>query len=228
MTKKPLGIMLVIVVLLVALGCGGSKVDQGVVKGNKGAVKSRADKDIPAKNRPKTKTDTILINGEDKKFEFALFDDETVRFSTYIAEDMIGERGMAENGGRIFVFAKDKDKKDINSSIEITVKKKDAKNTVDYSVKAVKELVQTHGFKVIEHRAGTPEQYNIPGARSKVEFAIKKQNAFRAEITGTGIVFERGGYIYRIIIQYPLDRENEFKPRVDKMLSDIMFYDEKN
>lgn len=228
MTKKLLVIMLAVVALLLALGCGGSKVDRGAVKEDKGEVKSEKDKDIPAKNRPKTKTDTIQINGEDKKFEFTLFDNEAGRFTTYIVADMVVEQGMAEDGSRIFIFAKDKDKKDINSSVEINVKKKNAKNTVDRSVRAVRELAQTHGFKVIEYQAGASEKYNIPDARSKVEFAIKKQNAFRAEIIGTCIVFEHGGYIYRVVVQYPLDRENEFKPRVDKIFNDIVFYDEKS
>ena len=59
----------------------------------------------PTKDRPNTKTDTIILEGMEEPFQFTLHHSQALGFSTYIVDDMVVEEASSGEGDGVIVFA---------------------------------------------------------------------------------------------------------------------------
>lgn len=60
--------------------------------------------DDPAKDRPNTKTDMIILEGMEEAFQFTLHHSQALGFSTYIVDDMIVEEASSGEGDAMIVL----------------------------------------------------------------------------------------------------------------------------
>lgn len=179
-----------------------------------------ADSDNPAKDRPKTKTDTIELEGNKESFQFTLHDNPALQFSTYIVDDFLVEGASSGEGEALIVYANFAGNKNEDAKV-FFFSPSGGTQTVEEQAEQAKEAVKSEGFEIMERTDGSPNRY----ALSEMEFDISKKKDSGETILGTVSVFQHGDRVYRVIVQYPEDWTEGFVPRVHKMFEDIVWYE---
>lgn len=182
---------------------------------------SRTDEEIPAKNRPKTKTDTIELEGSKETFQFTLHDDPGLQFSTYIVDDFLVEGTSSGEGDTLIVYANFAGQKNEDAKVIYFSPSESTQTTVQEQAEAAKRSLESEGFEITKSNGEAPNRF----ALSEEEFHFSKQKENGHFLMGTVSVFAHGERVYRITVQYPEDWEEGFVPRVMKMIEDIMWYD---
>ena len=164
----------------------------------------------PAKDRPKTKVDQLLIEGMPEEKTFTLVVHDTLRFSTYYPEDMVVE--STENSVTIYAnFGGEKNDQAFLQFYGIQARERDVIEAAEATLNA-----NFHGYAVTEKERS---EFAIP--YSEREFLVT-----RARMAGTVSFFTRNGYLYVVTIHYPVEMGDGFAARVDKILDDIQWYDQ--
>ncbi|SHH22561.1 hypothetical protein [Tepidibacter thalassicus] len=178
-------------------------------------------KEIQAKKRPENKTDTIKINNSVKDINLKLYDDENLEFTTYIPEDMIAK---SKQGDFLSIYANFNGKQNKDAKLRFFSPIK----TVTSNVKNMKEVainnLKKDGFEILDNKSSDKKLIN----NSELEFDIIKKKDGKNDIVGTVSIFNHNNRFYYVIVQYPLEYKEKFMPRAEKILENIMFYDEKN
>jgi hypothetical protein len=177
--------------------------------------------DIPAKQRPAVKIDTISLEGTKEEFEFTLYDSEALGLTTYIVEDVIAESVSSGEGDAMLVYANFAGKKNMDALFNVFSPSEQM--TMEELAKFAKEITAVNGFEISEYRSDVPNRFE----GSIEEFGINKQKEDGVYIMGTVSLLEHNGRNYIITAHYPEDFAEGFMPRVLKMYDDMMWYDAK-
>ncbi|WP_274366259.1 hypothetical protein [Paenibacillus thermotolerans] len=177
--------------------------------------------EIPAKNRPKTKTDTIGLEGNEETFQFTLHDVPGLQFSTYIVNDFLVEGAGSGEGDTLIVYANFAGQTNEDAKAVYFSPSAGTQTTVEEQAEAAKRSLESEGYEVRQSDGEAPMRFAV----SEKEIHFTKQKEDGHYLLGTVSVFTRGDRVYRILVQYPEDWEEGFVPRVVKMMEDIMWYD---
>jgi hypothetical protein len=224
MKKRALSLVIFLLVLgyaVITTGCDHQR-NVGEGKKNEDTSKEPADSDqnTPTKNRPKTKTDTIAIEGNEDTFTFLLLDNPALGFSTYTVQGSKEQVSSSEEGDTMLVYPLGEINPD--AFVNFFSPPKGVKTTVEEQAKITKEMLANEGFIIPERVQDTPNRYDW----SDVEFDIQKEKDDWMYILGTVSIFQHGDRVYRVIVQYPEDWAEGFLPRVSKMFDDLVWYEE--
>ena len=176
--------------------------------------------DDPAKDRPNTKTDTIILEGMEEPFQFTLHHSQALGFSTYIVDDMVVEEASSGEGDAMIVFANFAGKRNEDAKVQIFSNSEGTNATIEEKKEFAREVVISNGFEIKQPSDNTPKRFDW----SEVEFDIRKKGS-NYSIVGTVSVFQQGDRVYYAIVQYPEEYEEGFIPRVVKMFDDIVWYE---
>lgn len=191
----------------------------GISDGQKAPDKQDA---IVAKQRPAVKTDVISLEGMEDEFQFQLYDDSNVGFTTYITKDMIAESFISEEGDSFIAYANFGGKKQEDAWIHIFKPSPSEAATVEELVALTKEELVSDGYELPERTTDAPNRFDF----SEVEFDAVKEDEQGMWFISNISIFKRGDEVYRLQIHYPEDYSEGFIPRTDKLIQDIMWYDE--
>lgn len=206
---------------IITTGCNHqSYVGEG--KKNEDTSKEPADSDqnTPAKNRPKTKSDTIAIEGNEETFTFLLLDNPVLGFSTYTVQGSMEQVSSTEEGDTMIVYPLGETNHE--AFVHFFSPPKGVKTTIEEQAEIAKELLANEEFIFPERVQDAPNRYDW----SEVEFDIQREKDYGMYILGTVSIFQHGDRVYRVIVQYPEDWAEGFLPRVSKMFDDIVWYEE--
>lgn len=229
MIKKYFVIATVMLVILGLTGCAAIREDGDSSTTTSSTTTERpttttteapaTSEDIPAKNRPQTKRDTISLEGMEETFSFGLIDSSALGFSTYITDDMKAESASSGEGDSLTIFANFAGRLNKDAMAQFFARPDGVRTTVREMTTLAEETAKFNGFEVAS-RSTDAYRYEF----SEAEFGIQKQ-VKNQTILGTVSIFRHGDRVYRFTVQYPEDYEEGFVPRVDKMLDDLMWYD---
>ncbi|MFJ7306160.1 LptM family lipoprotein [Peribacillus frigoritolerans] len=176
--------------------------------------------DDPAKDRPNTKTDIIILEGMEESFQFTLHHSQALGFSTYIVDDMVVEEASSGEGDAMIVFANFAGKRNGDAKVQIFFNSEGTNATIEEKKEFAREVVISNDFEIKQRSDNSPNRFDW----SEVEFDIT-QKGNNYSILGTVSVFQHGDRVYYAIVQYPEDYEEGFIPRVVKMFDDIVWYE---
>ncbi|MDP2211411.1 MAG: hypothetical protein Q8J63_06730 [Candidatus Aquicultor sp.] len=228
-TKKAVVTFIVLVLVSALSACSASDGQDGakstVTTQKKTATSdSKTVKDIPAKNRPKTKTGSLSIEGMTEDFTFTLADSVELEFTTYIASDMIAESASSSEGDSLFIYANYGGEKNRNARLFFFARPKAVKSSIEEMTELAKETIKVEGFRIKEPVAGNGA---LVFEWSQAEFDIEKQDKNGSRIVGIVSIFSHAGRVYWLIAEYPEELTEGFVQRMVKAAENIMWYDEK-
>lgn len=179
------------------------------------------DSEIPAKHRPKTKSDVISLEGMEEPFEFTLYDVPSLQFSTYLADDLVAESGSSGEGDTFTVYANFAGQRNEDAKVIYFAPDSSVHTSVNEQAKAAEQTLVDEGYDLLSGKNIT-KRFDF--SERELYFSKQKENGHLLLVTVS--VFERNNRVYRIMVQYPEDFEEGFMPRVAKMFEDIMWYAE--
>lgn len=228
-SKKIIVTFFILALILMVSACSGSDGQDGsksTATTQKKVATSDTDtvKDIPAKNRPKTKTVPLSIEGMTEDLTFTLADSAELEFTTYIASDMLAESASSSEGDSLFIYVNYGDVKNRDVRLFFFARPKLSESSIEEMDELAKETIQVEGYSVRERPAGNG---GLVFDLSEVEFDIEKRDQSGMRFLGTVSIFSHGGRYYWVIIEYPEEFTEGFIPRANAVIEDIMWYDER-
>ena len=176
-------------------------------------------KDTPSQTRAQSKNETLKIADQDITLDFNLYDDPNLEFTTYISQDMLAS---SKEGDFLTIYSNFNNEKNKKAKITFFSPIKTVSSSVENMTKVARDNVTEDGFETTNQ---TVNNYTLIDD-SDEEFDIIKKQEGKTDIIGKVSIFNNNERMYYVIIQYPLDLEKEFLPRAQKIISDMMFYDE--
>ncbi|MEJ8553993.1 hypothetical protein [Tepidibacter sp. Z1-5] len=183
------------------------------------AVEKEKIKDTPAQTRAQSKNETLKIANQDITLDFNLYDDPNLEFTTYIPQDMLAS---SKEGDFLTIYANFNNEKNKKAKITFFSPIKTVSSNVENMTKVARDNVTEDGFETTDQ---TVNDYTLINDADE-EFDIIKKQEGKTDIIGKVSLFNHNERLYYLIVQYPLALEKEFLPRAQKIISDIMFYDE--
>ncbi|RAP75639.1 hypothetical protein [Paenibacillus montanisoli] len=171
----------------------------------------------PWKNLPATKTDTIELEGMKESFEFTLHESAALGFSTYIANDLLAEEASSGEGDAMLVYANFAGQKNEDAKVHIFT---GTITTIEEQKAFAEQVVKNSGFEIRERTEPSRNRFEW----SESEFDIAGKSGSGETILGTVSIFQHGGRVYHAIVQYPVEYEEGFIPRIVKMFEDIVWH----
>ena len=229
LSKKIIVAFFILALILVVSACSSSDGQDGAkstatTQKKSAANDSKTRKDIPAKNRPKTKTGSLSIEGMTEDFTFTLADSAELEFTTYIASDMIAESASSSEGDSLFVYTNYGGVKNRDARLFFFARPKSVETSIEEMTELAKETIQVEGYSTRERLAGNQA---LVFDMSEVEFDIEKRDKGGTRFLGTVSIFSHGKRYYWVIIEYPEEFTEGFIARANAVIEDIMWYDEK-
>lgn len=182
-------------------------------------VEKEKIKDTPAQTRAQSKNETFKVTDQDITLDFNLYDDSNLEFTTYIPQDMLAN---SKEGDFLTIYANFNNEKNKKAKITFFSPIKTVSSNVENMTKVARDNVSEDEFETTDQ---TANDYTLI-EDSDEEFDIIKKQENKTDIIGKVSVFNHNERMYYAIVQYPQDLEKEFLPRVQKIISDMMFYDE--
>jgi len=182
-------------------------------------VEKEKIKDTPAQTRAQSKNETFKVTDQDITLDFNLYDDSNLEFTTYIPQDMLAN---SKEGDFLTIYANFNNEKNKKAKITFFSPIKTVSSNVENMTKVARDNVSEDEFETTDQ---TVNDYTLI-EDSDEEFDIIKKQENKTDIIGKVSVFNHNERMYYAIVQYPQDLEKEFLPRVQKIISDMMFYDE--
>ncbi|MDI6817214.1 MAG: hypothetical protein QME41_08515 [Actinomycetota bacterium] len=228
-TKKAIVTFFILALILALSACSTSDRQDGAkstatTQKKTAANDSKTGKDIPAKNRPKTKTGPLSIEGMTEDFTFTLADSVELEFTTYIASDMIAESASSSEGDSLFIYANYGGEKNRDARLFFFARPKAVKSSIEEMTELAKETIKVEGFRIKEPVAGNGA---LVFEWSQAEFDIEKQDKNGSRIVGIVSIFSHAGRVYWLIAEYPEELTEGFVERMVKAVENLMWYDEK-
>ncbi|WFD10575.1 hypothetical protein [Tepidibacter hydrothermalis] len=183
------------------------------------AVEKEKIKDTPAQTRAQSKNETLKIADQDITLDFNLYDDSNLEFTTYIPQDMLAN---SKEGDFLTVYANFNNEKNKKAKVTFFSPIKTVSSNLENMTKVARDSVTEDGFETTDQ---TINDYTLI-EDSDEEFDIIKKQENKTDTIGKVSIFNHNERMYYAIVQYPRDLEKEFLPRVQKIINDMMFYDE--
>lgn len=164
--------------------------------------------------RPATKTDVITLEGMDEEFEFNLYEDKGLGFSTYISEDMIAESVSTGEGDALIVYANFGGNKNEDAALSFFSPSEAHELNLEQLIEQTKEQLTNEGYKVEELEEST----------NPLQLDVQIYNLESSDLIGKSMFFEHQDRVYVIYYHYPPEFGDGFGPRLNKLLEDIVWY----
>ncbi|CAH2215034.1 hypothetical protein [Tepidibacter aestuarii] len=182
-------------------------------------VQEEISKDTQAQKRAQSKNETLKIADQDVTLYFNLYDDTNLEFTTYIPQDMLAS---SKEGDFLTIYSNFNNKKNKDAKITFFSPIKTVSSNLENMIKVARDNVTEDGFETTDQ---TVNDYTLIDD-SDEEFDIIRKQENKSDIIGKVSIFNHNERMYYVIVQYPRDLEKEFLPRAQRIISDIMFYDE--
>lgn len=166
--------------------------------------------------KPRTKTDTISIEGEKSEVNLKLYDEVSPVFTTYFPEEaFVPESASSGEGtGTTFYYNVNGTK---NQDVYVSVSFPTSPNNLEEVKKIVTGnggLVQTNQWKVVEQTKEVPYSW----AKEKMIFQ-KSQGS--DNIVGEVYLGESEGKVFYVVNHYPAEYGDGFVPRSNLILKNL-------
>ncbi len=182
-------------------------------------TQEQQSKNTPAQKRSQSKNETLKISDQEVTLDFNLYDDTNLEFTTYIPQDMLAS---SKEGDFLTIYANFNNEKNKEAKITFFSPIKTVSSNVENMIKVARDSVTEDEFGTTDQ---TINNYTLIDD-SDEEFDIIKKQEGKTDIIGKVSIFNHNERMYYIIVQYPRDLEKEFLPRAQKIINDVMFYDE--